>query len=364
MASCSRLWLCPHESVDQHEALEFFQILAPNPNRNEATAFKPSQSAECNRGFAHEVVQLGPEAAQSSLIASAGPRPRSSFTLRTAVHLLNAELGSRDPVLLAPQVFTAKFVRDALSTYDLPICSHLRLSSSLVSDQFRSDCLMLSKLDGRYRPCVCSKTKSHQRSGYFHFKQCPQCVKPGCSTTFGFRAREFQQKGKKCLLLSLTIQRQLGNLLDPLDVGWQHHAFDSKQISGLPSVYRRWLKHRETLRHSWETSRTSTVNRLRRLLHETCFHWRQPEWIENRSLMQDYRLYHHLRYDLTLADLKHNAAPHSKKQDEGGIPIFEPHQEDSGPPPPYSATYRSSETCSTERKQAEQCKPDQATKSI
>jgi hypothetical protein len=287
----SCLWLCPHKSIGRHVAGELFRQLAPIARHNHVVAFQPcDDDPKCHLDVISDVLHEPSIRPVSNPIAE-GSEPRTTFTLRTAIRLYDKEIGSEDSLQIAPSIFTAKDVKHALCKLKIPICRHLSLSDETVYNHFQPNCLLFTRLDGRYRPCICSR--SHGRS--YHFKRCMTCNAQGCLTDFGYKAWEYNNLGRKWLVLGLMICRRLGALLDgPTEPAWTCHTFSQSEIRSLPRIYREWTELMHQLRiltdQELDAKRSSkiwsTVNNLRRALSSG----KQTEYVEEESVMRGARL--------------------------------------------------------------------------
>jgi hypothetical protein len=82
---------------------------------------------------------------------------KTAVRFYTILELLKAEVGSQDSLSISRAYFTVERIRQIFLSIRVPICKHIRPSDCFVADHFQADCLMLRKLDGRYRSCRCGR---------------------------------------------------------------------------------------------------------------------------------------------------------------------------------------------------------------
>jgi hypothetical protein len=329
------LWLCPHKSIRRHEAGDFFRQLAPAARDNHVVTCQPCNNPKCRLDIIPDVLQEPSIGPVSNPIAE-GSEPRTTFTLQTTIRLYDKEIGSEDSLHIAPSIFTAKDVKHALSKLNIPICTHLSLSDDTVYNHFQPNCLLFTRLDGRRRPCICSK--SHGRSYRSHFKRCATCDAQGCLTDFGYKAWEYNKLGRKWLMLGIAIYRRLGALLDgPTEPAWTCHSFSRSEIRSLPRIYREWTELMHQLRISTDqrldakrnSKIRSTVNHLRLALSSG----KQTEYVEYESVMRSARLAYEKNCHTEADTIKPSVLPTKSWKTES--------QRDKAlldSPPPYAAT--------------------------
>jgi hypothetical protein len=338
-ANSGRLWLCPHRSLEHHEARIYFHTLAPTPRDDYNIHFTPCSRHDCSSWMRHSFTRVPTRESVHGSQLDLSPPQRTAFVLATTFNLFTTEIESIDPLVAISKHFTPKKVNHALSKLTIPICSHIRLSDSIISGHFRSDCLLLAKLDRRYRPCICSG--SPMSSLVKHYKKCLDCRDQGSLSWLSFQAHEFENAGRRFIALHLTVRRDLGPLGEgPHGAGWTCHAFDAKQTGLLPHVYREWMAMMIQERRSAEghetLKRTSKFDRLRDLL-QSSFLTRDPlKYVEDPLLMKEYDNHNESKHHLTLdALLEQKARP---ARDECGEVSKDDNPLEGEAPPPYSET--------------------------
>ena len=328
--SSGRLWLCPHRSLEHHEARTYFHTLAPTPRDEYNIHFTPCSRRDCSSWMKHSLTHVPTRASMH------GPQLNTAFILATTFYLFKIEVKSSDPLVAMSKHFTPKKIKHALSKLTIPICSHICLSDSVISGHFRPDCLLLAKLDRRYRPCICSG--SPMPSLAKHYKRCLDCQDQGSLSWLSFQAQEFESAGRRLIALHLTVRRDLGPLGEGQHgAGWTCHAFDAKQTSLLAPVYREWMammiRERRSAEGHGDLERTSRFDRFRELLR-CAFLTRDPlDYVEDPTLMEEYRDHNESKHHLALeAVLEQKAKDGCSKVLKDDSPLR------GEAPPPYADT--------------------------
>jgi hypothetical protein len=333
-----QIWLCPHRWLKQHEARKYLQTVAPVPNPDVTVHISPCPRWACRAWITHQVTHVPVVPNESTAESYLNSPKRSVFTLCTRFRLCKIEIGNADSYAVASQLFTRKRVNHALSTLNIPACSHVSLSNSIVRDHFQPDCLLLQNLDGRHRPCICSTAPGPSLSR--HCKQCIQCQDQDSFTWFAFQAKESENGGRKYLELCLTLRRHLGSLLpDGLaEAGWTCHALDVHQLILLPLVTREWLyamgRQGRADRRKGISKTLCMYYQFRQAIRSALFRRRALASAEGRELLDDDGDYRVQKYHLTPDRvLKQKDPPGRHKSGEELQKNSRPEEQ---APPPYS----------------------------
>jgi hypothetical protein len=218
----TRFWICPHVSVSQREALNLFTSFRPKACKGNPGLLPRCRGFGCKERIRNNI---------SRLPSTSGPeKTPDRFTLRSSICLLSAEIGSEDPSLASFYLFHSRGVKDSLAELKLPLCSHMKLSDTIVSNHYNPRCLLLQKLDGRCLPCVCRRTQTAEEPWGNHFKYCPECETAGDFASFGFRANESLVEGRRCLRLVIQFSRRLGVLEGSPTINWSCLSFNDAEI--------------------------------------------------------------------------------------------------------------------------------------
>ena len=320
-----RLWVCPHRSVEHHEAQTYFHTLAPTPSDNLTISFSPCSQCDCKKWIRHSLMRIVPAAHSHGSQLDYGT---SHFLLWTFFNLFKIKVNSTDSLAAISKHFTPKKVKHTLSKLTIPICSHIRLSDSIVSGCFRPNCLMFVRSDRRYQPCICSG--SPVSSTTKHYNRCLDCENQGSISRFMFQAHESLRAGRRHITLQLAVLRDLGPLGESQQqAGWTCHTFNATQTSLLAHVYQEWMamgiqKHRSAQDHGI-LKRMSKFDRFRDLLQ--CVFGTQDSlgWVEDPALTKEFKKYHEKKNHLTL-----DAVLRQGEASKGDHPVEEE------APPPYT----------------------------
>lgn len=329
------LWICPHRFVnDEEDALKLLSSIAPEARRKHSEPFQPCSVLECIQRTGYYIIRLPPLPHLSS--------PRETFTLRTGMSLLNAEIGSGDSLSLASTIFTKGRVQQALLGLDLPICNHTRISDKLVLDHYQPKCLIFAKLDGRFRPCVCTRADPKRRPLGDHFKPCPKCETQGCSTTFGFRAEEHECDGRRYLNLTIHFYRRLGALDGSTPLDWTCHSSKASVLRTLPDMYLKWVRSRRSqippheVHHQHSSKHTALLNHVAEMFHATLTNIRPPKYVEDEQAMRSARESYFKRRNAEQGPW------HTDAKSQGGEETGTTHRNMLDDPPPYVAMEKKS----------------------
>ena len=285
-----RLWVCPHRLLEHHEARTYFHTLAPTPSDVHNIELTPCSRRDCRNWMRHSLMRIVPTIHYSR--GSQLDYNTPHFILWTAFTLFNIEVNSTDPLAAISKHFTPKKVKHALSKLNVPICNHIRLCDSTVSDHFRPNCLVFARPDRRSQPCICPGPP--MRPIGKHYDRCFDCENQGSVSRLSFQAHEFQSAGRRYIALQLVVLRHLGPLGESQQqAGWTCHAFNMKQTSLLAPVYRKWMAMMMQERRSAERhgilKRMSKFDRFQDLL-QCLFCTRDPlDWVEDPTPMRQFR---------------------------------------------------------------------------
>jgi hypothetical protein len=221
-----KFWLCPHESLGFQEAQH---LLATRGIRT-----------TCGRASCHHTFT---QVFMKHKLRSYGCK---MLQLITSVNLFDIPCPTDEPEEACQLYCSLDRIATILNGLDLPICPHLKISSSFVLTQLRLRSISILEEREYIDECqCCTRSRSTHtlfRSPCRNVSHCLACFNGDhTKTAFFLQASRIVKRGRTIRLnIRLNIVRNLGSLGQPDDPAWLNHTFTNLDLHHLAAVWQEW----------------------------------------------------------------------------------------------------------------------------